>query len=1389
MNNDNGKSKKGSKSNGRLPIVGIGASAGGLKALKQFFDNVPADSGLAYVVVLHLSPEHKSVLAELLQPHVNMPVRQVNKTIALEANNVYVIPPNANLNTIDTHLRLTKLEEKRSDRAPIDHFFRTLSKTHDGHAIGIILTGTGSDGTLGIKEIKEKGGLTIVQDPGEAEYDGMPQNAISTGLVDMVLPIAEMPRYLVNFISTTPRLKFFENEKPEKEENLQIQKIFTLVKTHTNRDFSCYKLSTLMRRIQRRMQIYQLEQLEKYIELLRKNQEEVKALSDDFLINVTSFFRDAQIFEFLEKNILPNLIKSKNADEQIRVWSVGCATGEEAYSLAILLNEAIAREEISPSVQIFASDLHEASLKKAREGFFPGDIKAEVNDERLARFFMKEDGGYRIRKELREQVIFTPHNLLSDPPFSRLDMVVCRNLLIYLKKGTQRDVIELFHYALRSNSYLVLGTSESLEDTSLFVTESKEVSVYRKNNITGPEPKLPVFPKIQKHFRSDIIVEKPQDTISFGVLHQRLLERFGPPSLLVSPDYQVLNVSEAAGKYLLVQRGELSRDLFKLIRDELSLELRSAIHATIKLKKEVRTNPVELSIDGVKKQVEMVIHLLEEKEYENTILIIFEESKKKKESRISGLEIADADSKFTARIRELDEELRENRQRLQTVIEEYETSREEMKASNEELQSANEELRSTLEELETSKEELQSVNEELTTLNQENQHKVEELSQLSDDLVNLLAATDIATLFLNRELRIMRYTPKLNELFNIRLADRGRPISDITNKLWYEEMNNDAKKVLEKLQTIEREIKDNSGNTYLTTLLPYRSADDKIEGVVITFLDITKRKQAEEVLKESEQLYRTLYSNIDDGFMMVEPVFGKDNKISDDYLIKDVNKVWERQTGLKADDVLGKKIKDTLAPMEGFRAENFGKVSRTGKPLHIESRNKESGNWYDLYAFNYKQGQVGVFSRDITQRKKLEHQIKENEELYRALFDNTEDGFVLCEPVFNNKLECTDLQLLNINSAFKKQSGLDGDSEFEDKRISEIWQGLDAEWYNNFDNVIKSRKSLRFEAFNKQFGKWFEVYGFPFKEKHVGVFFKDISGRKKVEQQWLDINKSLEEAVADRTARLKENEALLKGIAEAQAISLTALKAIRNKAGEIVDFEVLFANKMTEMITGIKKITGQQISQIKPELLKTELFLNCCHVVDTGKEREDEYYFERDGIEIWIRTISVKMSDGVVVNTEDITTRKQTEIEFLKMRDELTSRASNRYKLLFDSMNEGFCILNVLYDKKDEPVDYRLIEANPAFEKLTGLTDIEGKRIRDLVSDIDQSWFDILGQSIRNRKTMNFEKQIGFLDNRWFDIFMIPIKDDHNQQLAILFTEITERKNLEQKIDTLSEPG
>jgi two-component system CheB/CheR fusion protein len=769
----------------------------------------------------------------------------------VEPNHLYVIPPGCNLSTIDSRLRLSKMEESHEARAPIDHFFETLANTHGHRSIGVILSGTGADGSFGLKQIKEQGGLTIAQDPKEAQFDSMPHNAILTGQVDFVLPIRDMPWHMLPFATTQPRVEIAEplEQAPAADREI-LQNIMSQVRARTTIDFSKYKHATVLRRIRRRMQLNQKELLVDYLKFLRDNPGEANSLADEFLITVTQFFRDAEVFDYLEKEVVPELFKGKTASDSIRVWSVGCATGEEAYSVAMLLLEQAGRLAESPHIGIFASDLHEPSLRQAREGHFPDTIEADVSADRLRRFFVKEDNRYRIRQQLREVVVFASHNLLRDPPFSRMDLIVCRNLLIYLQRDLQNDVIELFHYALNPGGLLLLGPSESIDRAALFQVENKQVCLYRRRNVPAPEPRLPVFPQT---FRRAAPFEtaglRALPTGSYGALHQKMVERYALPSLLVDQDFRVVHASEHAGRYLQVPGGELSASVFRLAREELRIELRAALHAAVEHGESSRSRPILIELEGKKKQVVLHVRPSTDPELGNLQLVIFDEyeASETAPSPPAGPEAAAAHA-----------ELEATRERLRAVVEQYETSQEEMRAANEELQSVNEELRSTLEELETSKEELQSVNEELQTVNQENRHKVEELSQLTGDLQNLMAATEIATLFLDRELRILRVTPRTRELFNIRASDRGRPFTELRHRLGYDQLEDDALRVLEKLTPIEREIQCETGDWYLMRINPYRSSSDQIQGVVLTFVEITKLKNAELAARDSEEKFRAL---------------------------------------------------------------------------------------------------------------------------------------------------------------------------------------------------------------------------------------------------------------------------------------------------------------------------------------------------------------------------------------------------------------------------------------------------------------------------------------------------------------------------------------------------
>jgi two-component system, chemotaxis family, CheB/CheR fusion protein len=855
-----------------ITVVGMGASAGGLKALTTFFDALPAHMGMAYVVVTHLHPERESMMDELLQSHTPMPVLQVNELVVIEPDHVYIIPPNRNIVITDSHLETTAFDEPRGYRAPIDVFFRSLADVHRD-AIAIILSGGGSDGAVGVKAIKEMGGMLMVQDPSEAEYDSMPLAAIATGLADVVLPARELAEKLVNYRRQPTELPH-DPEALTADETETLNRILNQVHSQTGHDFSQYKRSTILRRIQRRMQLNGYAFLDAYLDYLRHNGDEAHALFSDLLIGVTNFFRDRGAWEALAEKVIPKLFKGKGAGSTVRVWTIGCATGEEAYSVAILLMEYATTLEVRPKLQIFASDLDEKALALGREGLYPQAIRDDVNSERLSRFFIKEGDYYRVKRELRDIVLFTDHSVLRDPPFSRLELISCRNLLIYLEREMQEKVFEIFHYALYAEGYLFLGSSESAETTgNLFHIVDKTERIYQSRPWRGEHPNLPTLPlmirrmshnmKAEVRFRAGRFPDLPYVLSGY---HQEGLEEYGPPSILVDHEYHILHLSETVGRYLLNPRGPMTNELLKLVRPELQFELRATLFEAFEKNQAVVSSPVYVSFNGHPHRVVLSVRprrraergQVPEETLERLALVFFLEDETDElptpalrlHSESDGLQTSE--QQRIDIVDQLQEEVQRLRERLQANIEEFESSNEELKSTNEELQSMNEEYRSTTEELETSKEELQSINEELNTVNNELKSKLEELLRLHKDLENLIFSTEIATLFLDRDLHIKWFTPGIETLFNIMSGDRGRPIAHLTNKLGYDRLAEDAAQVLRKLIPIERELRGPEKEWFLVRVRPYRTVDDRIDGVVITFIDITEIKENEWILRDRE---------------------------------------------------------------------------------------------------------------------------------------------------------------------------------------------------------------------------------------------------------------------------------------------------------------------------------------------------------------------------------------------------------------------------------------------------------------------------------------------------------------------------------------------------------
>jgi two-component system CheB/CheR fusion protein len=851
----------------RPMVVGLGASAGGIKALKEFFRNAAPDSGIAYVVILHLSPDFESKLAEVLQATARVPVTQVTEAVDIEPNHVYVVPQSRILDIQGMRLDVTEMTRLEQRRSPVDLFFRALADAHGSRSVCVVLSGTGPNGSAGLKRVKEYGGLAIAQDPNEAEYPDMPLNAIATGLVDLVLPVAHIPARIARF---EQHLRLDADDVAPSATSLEspeaLRKILALVRVRTGHDFSNYKDATLQRRIQRRMNVHSLTTFASYAQFIREEPNEALLLMRELLISVTSFFRDPDAFQVLEQRIIPRLFINKQPHDQVRVWVAGCATGEEAYSIAMLLVEHWERLPARPALQVFATDLDEHAIAIARDGLYSDADVADLSEERLQRFFFREAAGYRVRRELRELLLFAHHNVIRDPPFSHLDLISCRNLLIYLTRFVQERLVETFHFALRPGAYLFLGTSETPEGTTdLFFRAEPAIHLYESRSVTsrltlpqaGDTSILP--PQMQAKTAEPRTLER----IAPADLHLRLLEQYGAPSLLISEDYSVVHVSERATRYLQVIAGEPSRELLKLIRPELRAGLRSALHQAAKRRITIDVPGLRVGGDHGDQFVNLTVRpvLREGEPPRGFFLVLFEPADGAGDGgRAAGVRAAAA----APTTPEVEHEFAAVKAELRATIEQYEIQAEDAKAGNEELQALNEELRSAAEELETSKEELQSLNEELTTVNQELKIKIEELSLTNNDFQNLMSATDIGSIFLDRALCVKLSTPKARQVFNLLDSDIGRPLTDITSTLRDTSIHADMKNVLDRLQNIEREVQTEDERWHLMRVLPYRTTDNRIDGVVVTFQDITARRQAEQHVRQSEERLRALIESATD---------------------------------------------------------------------------------------------------------------------------------------------------------------------------------------------------------------------------------------------------------------------------------------------------------------------------------------------------------------------------------------------------------------------------------------------------------------------------------------------------------------------------------------------
>jgi two-component system CheB/CheR fusion protein len=949
-----------------LVVVGIGASAGGLEALNVLLEHLQPEPGLALVLVQHLSPRHESALPDLLSGRTKMPVIQATEGTEVEANHLYIIPPNAQMGIKNGRLHLLPRPEDRTQYTPIDYFFRSLAEDAGTSAIGCVLSGTSSDGALGLREIKAAGGIAIAQEPGTAKYDGMPRAAIATAAVDLVLPPERIAAELGQFVRH-PFLRVVQPRRPGDDlpvHDDKLQRVCEVLRQSTGVDFTHYKAPTIRRRLQRRMVLQKIGTIDQYIKLLRESPGEVQSLYRDILIHVTRFFREPETFEALAKYVFPKITENRRPDNPIRIWVPGCSTGEEAYSLGIALLEFLGDKASGVRVQIFATDVSEATVEYARSGIYHTAIESDVSRERLRRFFTKLDGSYRVSKSVRDMCVFARQDLTRDPPFSHLDLIICRNVLIYMGAALQKRLLSLFRYALRNTGYLVLGAAETVGPGSeMFASVEKKHRIY---TASGAEPPpgmhFPVnYAAIEPQPGRRAPMPVPEVSSVQKEATRIVLERFSPPGVLVDNNLHILEFRGQTGRYLEPAPGEASLNLLKMAREGLLYGLRTVLHEARKKNQPMRKDGLRVRVNGDIRPLSVeVIPLAGGAQEGRYFLVLFDEDRRAKPiKQIKAPEASPpaprgkrerGSEEEAATAKHLQEELRSTREYMQSIIQDLEAANEELQSANEEILSSNEELQSTNEELDTAKEELQSTNEELNTLNEELHSRNDELSRVNSDLTNLLGSVQIAIVMVSADLRIRRFTPMAEKILNVIPGDVGRPIGQIKPNIKCPDLEELIRDSIDHVVTREREVQDNDGNWFSLRVRPYKTVENRIDGAVLVLFDITDARGAQAEARAGE-LSRAIISTVREPLVVLE----------DNFRIWSTNRSFSRLFNTTPEEVKGKLLSEVGGPAWGdarLRSlleevlpqdksfEDFELVQETGdgqKVLVVNGRRVEPG--------------------------------------------------------------------------------------------------------------------------------------------------------------------------------------------------------------------------------------------------------------------------------------------------------------------------------------------------------------------------------------------------------------------------------------------------------------
>ncbi len=1333
------------------PMVGLGASAGGIPALLEFFRAMPPDPGMTFVVILHLAPDHESTLPQVLARATTMRVLSAKDGVEAEANTVYVIPPGKYLTANDGHLSLTPMEPERGKRVAVDLFFRSMADSHGAHAISIVLSGADGDGANGLKRIKERGGLTIAQDPTEAETPGMPQSAINTGMVDWVLRVADMPKWVLEYQARERRLKVpaEHGALPEParrsetdDDESALREVLIYLHARTGRVFIGYKRATVVRRLSRRMQINAVETLGDYLAFLRMHPGEAAALLQDLLISVTNFFRDRDAFEAVEA-LMPRLFKGKTTGDAVRIWVPACATGEEAYTMAMLALEHARTLEAPPSVQVFGCDLDDGAIQVARAGLYPETISADVSEERLRRFFVKEHRGYHVRREVREVVLFASHDLLKDAPFSRMDLISCRNLMIYLGRDMQDRVLGIFHFALRPEGLLFLGTTESVpEGSSLFSVLDKRYRIY--THIPGQRPGLPLpsatdtlIRVMQKHINemgstSPVLPERSfsqgfgellsegaqdEDKISVGDLHFKLLERLAPPSIVVDKDHTIMHLSESAGRFLQLAGGAPNTNLLRLVHPSLRVELRTALFQAAETDSAVVVTGVPVELDQTRRTVDMRVSPSRDLA-PGYFLILFE--MREAVSGETGTE-PQRPNEPEPIIRRLEREAEGLKGRLRNTVEQYEATCEELKASNEELQAMNEELRSASEELETSREELQSINEELTTVNQELKGNLEELSHANSDMRNFMASTAIATLFLDREFRIMRYTPSAVALFRLIPSDVGRPLADLNHLLDYAELREDVERVLTDLVPIEREVCDTTSESrcYLARLLPYRTLDDHIGGVVLTLVDVTDARRASKAL--AMDLADT---------QLLQKVSGQ--------LIQEGNVEMLYRQILEAAVAV---MRSDMGSLQIFYPERNALRLLASKGLH--PRSMEFWDW------------VAVDSRSVCSQ-------------------SMQAGTRVITP---------DVELCPFAA---------GSNDLEQYRLSKI----------------RAVQSTPLIARN---GSLVGMISTQWHESHVPAD-RDLRLLDVLARQTADLieRRRAEDVLRASEARqaflLKLGDCLRSAI-DSTSIETTAVTMVGEALKldcvflSTIDLEADATTVLREWTPHGKPFTGgtHKLSSFGAPLVAAVAGGRTMAVADVTVQEEtraqtDQYaamdvrafvcvpLIRRGVLTRILGAISTAPREwhpDQVTMLEEAAERTWDAVERARAVEGLRA-SEEKYRTLFNSLDEGVLTLEVLFDEEGRAIGQRHLESNPALTRMTGMSaSAISQSTQEVMPGLETTWLQTCGHVALTGEPMVLEHPVQTLGKNWFEVRCLRIGQPDSRIVVAVFNDITARKQAE----------